>query len=236
MVSVERLQPQALSFGVAAWAAWLPGREAMVSGGSAVVGEALPASLRRRVTPIGRKAMEAAWALLAKRSDDPVIVLASRHGEYSRTFGLLASLAETGEVSPAEFSLSVHHGLAGLLSIATGNRSAHTALAAGGDSFGYGCLEAASCLADGADSVLLTYFDEDLPAIYAPISDGAGTGGAVAALMVPNAAETISVAIAPTSQPGGDDLAGRFCDLLMGNAPDANGVGERMEWRWRRVA
>jgi len=34
-------------------------------------------------------------------------------------------------VSPAEFTLSVHHALVGLLSIAQSNRRGHTALAAG---------------------------------------------------------------------------------------------------------
>ena len=234
MVSASQAQPQSIRFGVGAWAAWLPGRDAMVTNGTLSADTPIPASLRRRVTPIGRKALEAAWAILAGRSDSPRIVLSSRHGEYVRTFGLQVSLAESGELSPAEFSLSVHHGLAGLLSIATGNKSAHTALAGGAESFGYGCLEAATSLAQSPDPVLLIHFDAPLPESYAAISDGAEDSVALALLLAPQG-EKFSVEFSPSLQPGKDSLALKFAELLATSAQDITASGDRMNWRWRRV-
>src|SRR5262249_4684279 len=95
-------------------------------------------------------------------------ILASRHGELGRMIGILRAL-DAGELpSPAEFSMVVHHALAGLLSIGASNTNGHTALAAGLDTFGLGLLEAGSCRAERPDEpVLLLYGDEELPGEYA---------------------------------------------------------------------
>jgi len=70
-------------------------------------------------------------------------------------------------VSPADFTLSVHHALVGLLSIAQGNRNGHIAVAAGPESFGFGFLEAVSCLQERpAEPVIFLYYDEPLPPPY----------------------------------------------------------------------
>lgn len=211
----------------------------MVSGGKVQDNGALPGSLRRRITPMGRKVLEAAWAVLDRDASSSRIVLSSRHGEYTRTFGLLTSLAESGEVSPAEFSLSVHHGLAGLLSIVTGNREGHMAVSAGGESFGYGMLEAAISLDDGVGSVLLLHFDEALPDSHAAISDEE-TGDLALALLLTSEeggeGERISLDLSPTSMPGNDPLALRFSRLLSAGDMEAAGTGERMIWRWKRGA
>jgi hypothetical protein len=232
-----------MGFRLVSWAGWLPGAEGLASGGAVRPGAALPSSLRRRVTPIGRKALEAAWLVLAGRSEDeepPRIVLSSRHGEYGRTMGLLDSLAESGEVSPAEFSLAVHHGLAGLLSIAAGNRAGHSAVAGGGESFGYGWLEAAASLADGGGRVLLIHFDEPLPEPYAPVGGDRDPSVALALLLASDRDEAegdrLSLAFAPSDPPGDESPAVSFARLLDGQAAEAVCVGERLTWRWCRVA
>ena len=234
MVDRSRKAPQSLSVRLVAWAAWLPGHERLIAGGAASGPAALPPALRRRVTPIGRKLLEAAWAVRPGDGEPPCIVLSSRHGEYGRTFDLLSGLAADGEVSPAEFSLSVHHGLAGLLSIATGNTAGHCAVAGGGESFGYGFVEAAARLAEGAPSVLLMHFDEALPAICDPVADPAGPPVALALLLAPGAG--IALDLSPAPGPGDDPLALRFTALLTTDATDAFGTGARMNWRWRRAA
>jgi len=228
-------------FRLACWAAWLPGRESLVCGGTLCPGPALPSSLRRRVTPIGRKALDVAWTLVAGQTgSQPKIVLSSRHGEYTRTFDVLTALAETGEVSPAAFSLSVHHALAGLLSIAADNRAGHTAIAAGGESFGYGCLEAATSLAEGAGRVLLLHFDEALPEAYREIGGAAEDSLALALLLAPEdedgAGERIALSFAPSAPPGADSLALCFARLLDGGVTETHATGERLSWRWSRAA
>ncbi|WP_170959110.1 beta-ketoacyl synthase chain length factor [Magnetospirillum sp. 15-1] len=235
-----RVASQSVAFGLQAWAGWLPGRDVLAAGGDIRAGgPPLPASLRRRITPVGRKALEAAWTVLAGRPGaEPLIVLSSRHGEYARTLGLLDSLAASGEVSPAEFSLAVHHGLAGLLSIASGNHAGHTAVAAGGESFCCALLEAAAALGDGTPSVLLMHFDESLPPQYAPVGGGEEPAVALALLLSPagDAPGTFVMEFAPAGVSGRDCPAVAFARLLEGEAAESSACGERMIWRWRHAA
>jgi hypothetical protein len=197
----------------------------MASGGAIHPATPLPASLRRRITPIGRKVLEAAWAVMAGRPGlEPRIVLSSRHGEYARTLGLLTSLAESGEVSPAEFSLAVHHGLAGLLSIATGNHAGHTAISAGEDSFGAALCEAAACLADGDGHILLMHFDEALPDSYDAVGGGPEPDLALALLL--SAGERGEPAGWPAERPGMQTAAGVLLGLLNGGIHRALAAGD----------
>lgn len=211
-----------------------------VGGMAPPIRPALPALLRRRVSPLGRKALEAAWAILPADCQ-PRLILASRHGEYARTFELLTSLGETGEVSPAEFSLAVHHALAGLLSIATGNRQGHSGVAAGADSFGYGLLEAACFVVEQAVPALLFYFDEALPAIYAPVSDDDGPAFpplALAVLLVPQswpAARVIHMRLEDGGGPQGQSLAHSFLSVLE-QGEETVAQGGRHSWRWSHAA
>src|SRR5262245_47861774 len=122
-----------LAFSVRDWFAWAPGREtrrawrdwavttsAEPSENDLATMQTLPMMLRRRATAIGQKAIGA--ALACQDVGAARYVISSRHGEYARTTAIFTSLAERTAPSPAEFSMSVHHGLAGLLSIHTGNR------------------------------------------------------------------------------------------------------------------
>jgi len=241
MAVAARTESQAPGFRLEDWAAWLPGKHSLARKSGRDPGPALPSALRRRVTPIGRQALEAAWCLLAGTSGAvPKIVLSSRHGEYSRTLGLLTGLAASGEVSPAAFSLSVHHALAGLLSIAADNRAGHTAVAAGRESFGYGCLEAATSLAEGADRVLLLHFDEALPDSYEGVGGGAEDSLALALLLAPEkddgAGERIVLGLAPSAPPGTESLAHCVAALLESGGGETRAAGERLTWTWQHVA
>jgi Beta-ketoacyl synthase, N-terminal domain len=221
-------------FNVAGWAAWT--RDAASSSGPVRVSgrsTALPSGLRRRVGAVGRKALETAWAILPEGAA-PRLVLSSRHGEYQRTYGLLQSLAAEGTVSPAEFSLSVHHALIGLLSIATANRVGHTAVAAGVESFAYGLLEAAvSVLQDNAP-VLLIHFDEPLPGCYAAVSGPDDPALALAIMLTPGG-EGEPVTVARVKDGGADfrdGIAQGFLDFLV----SGESAYQSGQWRWRRAA
>ncbi len=199
--------------------------------------QALPGSIRRRVTPLGRRALAAAWSLAPEQSTR--FIFSSRHGEYSRTFSMLQTLAREDTVSPADFSMSVHHALAGAMSIAMRNRQGHTALAAGPDTFGYGLMEAAACLSERPSApVLLVHYDEPLPDAYGGFADGdAGTVLALS-LQSPRGAGDIEVKATPgvVEAPGqSEDLAAAFLAFLCSSEPEAACRGDRMMWRWRRV-
>jgi hypothetical protein len=106
-----------------------------------------------------------AWPC-AEGLDSVQFVFASRHGALHRTVELLAALANGEMLSPTLFSLSVHNSVAGLFSIARGDRAPATAMAAGLDTLGLSILEGASMIAEGAEQVLVTYTDDLVPPPY----------------------------------------------------------------------
>jgi len=201
---------------------------------------ALPLSLRRRATPIGQTLLAGALGFgdMVQRAR---YVLASRHGEFSRARQTLMTLAQEEELSPAEFSMSVHHGLAGLLSIHARNREGHTALAAGTESFACGLLEAAACIAENPQTpVLLLYADEKLPHEFAGL---AGPENALPCVMVlgltaPQMDEgDILLAQQPTSRPEAPtpSAALDFLRFLLSGSRQAVSHGESWDWTWRHA-
>ncbi|MDB5776047.1 MAG: beta-ketoacyl synthase, N-terminal domain protein [Herbaspirillum sp.] len=183
--TVDHSGPQrqtAIRFSVAAHAAWAPGLQteaawrawADADADFAGAGEpplpAMPPMLRRRASPAGKLALQAAYDALGERSDIPAI-FCSRHGECGRAADLLADLAQGLPMSPASFSLSVHNAAAGLFSIARRDHANSLALAAGHSTVEHAAIEACGLLADGAPAVLLVAADGPLPAMYREMAD-----------------------------------------------------------------
>ena len=200
----------------------------------------VPTLLRRRVSPIGQLALRAAFQ--AGGGQQPRFVFCSRHGEFDRTVSLLRSIVAREPVSPADFSLSVHNALAGLLSIATKNPRGHTAIAAGHDSFGYGMLEGALCLASATDEkVLVVYFDAPLPESYAGIGDDSAAPFAVALLLAQGDGGGADIVMSFTPQEGApaslpsDRDAGDIIAFLGAQRPELAIDGHQMSWRWARA-
>src|SRR5215470_1832715 len=239
-------------FAVEAWSAWAPGRETRAdwcvwAGAAGHAADALdapavpiPMLLRRRATPFGQRVMGCAAACgdALRRAR---YVLASRHGEFSRIIGILKAL-DAGELpSPAEFSMVVHHALTGLLSIGTGNTRGHTALAAGLDSFGFGLMEAVSCLAERPhEPVLVLYGDQAMPGEYSAFADDdLGLPVVVAlALRAPQAGDDVIVFEAsPRAELGTPSCcaAATCLRFLITAAPTGAAGGCRMDWRWSRA-
>ncbi|HEV7165514.1 MAG TPA: beta-ketoacyl synthase chain length factor [Gammaproteobacteria bacterium] len=150
----------------AGWRLWLTGVDA-VAGDFQPDVNFLPAMLRRRLDRHGRMAMHTAWSC-AEGLDSVQFVFASRHGDLGRTLELLTALGNKDMLSPTSFSLSVHNSTAGLFSIARGDRSAATAMAAGADTLGLCMLEGANMIAEGASRVLVCYADDMPPSAYLP--------------------------------------------------------------------
>jgi hypothetical protein len=198
----------------------------------------MPMSLRRRISPLGQAALRSAWGLPdAARSR---IVSASRHGEFGRTLSILDTLAVGETVSPADFTLSVHHALAGLLSIAQGNRKGHVAVAAGPDSFGCGVLEGVAGLQERpSEPVVFLYYDEPLPPPYDRFDRGADQPLAMALSLSSSGAGAglLLRAAAPHRKDSAESSPGlAFLRFLLTEAAEASWPGERQEWQWRRLA
>lgn len=168
---------------IRAWSAWSPQRETQAAwlAWAGAIDKAtsdtdvglpeVPMMLRRRTTALGRKMIGCALAC-GETARTGRYVVASRHGEFSRTLGILRTLVASELPSPAEFSMSVHNSLAGLLSIHSGNIRGHTALAAGLDTFGFGLMEAAP-LSEDAAQVAAVVFGVPVTEIFGSTETGA---------------------------------------------------------------
>lgn len=115
--------------------------------------KAVPAGLRRRLSPLGKAAAEALFSLSALQnaeahSSDDAWVFSSRWGDLDASIAQLRSLAEGEDLSPTAFATSVHNGIAGQLSIAAGHTGFITAVAGGDAPFARGFETAAALLED----------------------------------------------------------------------------------------
>jgi len=202
---------------------------------------AVPMMLRRRATRLGQRMIAGALACNeAVRAGR--YVLASRHGEFSRTLRILESLAARELPSPAEFSMSVHNALAGLLSIHFRNMRGHTALAAGLDTFGFGLMEAVTSLAEEPrEPVLLIFGDEPLSGEFVTFgTDDADLPLVIAlALRTPGAGDDgilFDAEPRSSSAPPSTAAALDFLRFLLSGEQAAVSEGVRMKWTWRRAA
>lgn len=160
------------------WSAWMPGIHSAADWKQWAAGQQLPEEgcipdlssippmLRRRLSSLGKMAVSVALPLLTAATSSAATpsVFSSRHGELTRTVGLLNSLAQHEALSPTHFSLSVHNAIGGIMSIARKDPSSITALA--GD-LGSTFLEASAILSEQAcNEVLCVIYDEPVPTPY----------------------------------------------------------------------
>ena len=181
------MDDNAIHLHVKQWYAWAPGVEDVdqwqqwVKGSLAFASEAVPAlpfikpMLRRRLSQLSKMAVKVAFECLNKEGNDFIAdrtVFCSRHGELTRTVGLLEALASGDELSPTGFSLSVHNAASGLYSIARGDTKPSVSIAAGRDTLIEGMREAAMLLAEGEiNTVLVIVADEPLPSYLLQYAD-----------------------------------------------------------------
>lgn len=240
-----------IHFRVADWVVWGPRLEMYadlqrwpdvarhLQGNRANPGTELPSLLRRRISTIGQEVFRAAYAIGELRNTR--FVFCSRYGELDRTLRILQSTCGSEPVSPADFSLSVHNALAGLLSIASKNTAAHTAIAAGADTFACGLLESVTLLNDGSNtSVLMAYFDDALPPPYDELAEAPQSGLALVVLLEPSTgdARDMAISLQPRDHTAKLQSASRHCldfiKFMLSGERDRRSVGERTEWRWHR--
>ena len=151
------------------WRAWTPHREAegdsRLDTSEKPAGTAIPSMLRRRLNLLGRAVCDMLSDL--DPDADSVVLHASRHGDGERTLEMLYSLNEGEPLSPARFGLSVHNAIAGVYSIASGNRRSQQAIAASGGEWAALMAEARGYLADTHSSLVIVFSDQPVPARFA---------------------------------------------------------------------
>ncbi|MDR2215711.1 MAG: beta-ketoacyl synthase chain length factor [Nevskiaceae bacterium] len=124
----------------------------------------MPAGLRRRVSPLGRAALNVLAA--CQNTVSCPVVFASGYGDLGAVAGLFAQLHRDGSVSPMGFSLAVHNAAVGLYSIAREDHAMTTSVAARNDLAESAFFEALGWLASGAASVMVVCCDDPVPSIY----------------------------------------------------------------------
>jgi len=171
-----------LSFSIDSWSAWSSDKDSFTGKVNGVAGDVaetlppchslIPASKRRKMSTLSKTAVSIALDCLNKYkglsnsdvTENPICVFASRHGELVRSTKIIESMLDGEDISPTDFSMSVHSTALGLFSILTENKDFTTSIAGGEDSFVYGLIEACMQLAEKPiRKVLLVYFDEPLP-------------------------------------------------------------------------
>lgn len=147
------------------WQEWSCGQRSPVPGENPSL-DHIPPLLRRRLSPLGKIALAAAWPVLPADASLPSL-FCSRHGELERTVAMLRDLANGESLSPTHFSLSVHNAIGGVYSIARGDSSAITALAVGEEGLSQALLETRLILAEQqAAEALCVIYDAPLPDVY----------------------------------------------------------------------
>lgn len=196
----------------------------------------LPAMQRRRLSPLARSAFAVAWHCLSPGEEVPLLC-SSADGEMQRTVALLGALAEEEPLSPTSFSLSVHNAIAGQMSIALGNQAAVLAIAPGDEGLAAAMVEACGLLAEGAEQVVVVWYDEPLPEPYAAFGHHEPEAAALAMRLGRGGAGTPlqlerHVADAGRGQPG--PLPQLLAWLVSGQA-EFETTAWAARWLWRRV-
>lgn len=127
--------------------------------------EHIPAMQRRRLSRLAKLALNSAMQTLATQHAD-YIVWVSQYGDEAKTLNILADVLSEQTPSPTQFSTSVHNAISGLYSILCQDATPATSLAG---SWNDGLIEAYAWLKTRPEArqVLLVYYDEALPDIYA---------------------------------------------------------------------
>lgn len=149
------------------WAVWPP-LQADAGQDSARQEEWLagvPKMLKRRLSPLAKIVFCAANQCIDGHTSVPA-VFSSSHGELAKSFAMMEMLAAGEEISPTAFSLSVHNAIAGLFSMAWRNKLQCTVIAPGEEGLAAAFIEALGLLQEGAEQVLLVFYDEPLVGFY----------------------------------------------------------------------
>ena len=124
----------------------------------------IPMMSARRMSKGCRAAVEVATSLMKKHSVDS-LVFSSRHGDLNRSEKIFSNLANNADISPTDFSMSVHNAASAMTSIQQKFHGPVTSIAAGTDSLHSALIEALSLLDAGKKKVLVVDFESSLPEI-----------------------------------------------------------------------
>ncbi len=202
----------------------------------------IPHLKRRRMSNLTKMALSTSELCLRKFSSynshlQPSSVFCSQHGELTRTVNILFKLATGEELSPAEFSLSVHNTALGLYSILNNNKECGTTVAAGGDTLGFGLIEALHRLyREPQRPILITCFDEPLPYPLEQYDFKAKGAYSFSMIIAPftNHGFNISYSKNESKKQSNREQILSLAHYLSSGNKSENITGERFSWEWQR--
>ncbi|WP_325891719.1 beta-ketoacyl synthase chain length factor [Grimontia sp. NTOU-MAR1] len=216
------------------WAKWQQNQCQWPGDAAAPASSAIPAMMRRRMSPLSKIVVQVA-ATLSASEDIVYSVFSSRHGELQRTVQLLQEILAGEPASPTAFSQSVHNTAAGLFTIATKKPIPATSLAGGVDGFHYALLEAFIYLNQHPDKkVLVVDFDAPLPEIYSQFEPY--TNAPYAMGMVLKAGDQVQIQrAAPAPKPKDTTLpqALEFYRQWLNKTSSFEMESARQHWAWQ---
>lgn len=156
-----------LDFIIRQWAVWSPLDDSgSKSDEACAILSAVPKMLKRRLSALAGTVFCAAIQCRPEGNGPLPMVFSSSHGELAKSFAMMEMLEAGEAISPTAFSLSVHNAVAGLFAIACGNQLQSTVLAPGEEGMAPAFLEALGLLQEGAEQVLLVFYDAPVVTFY----------------------------------------------------------------------
>jgi hypothetical protein len=248
-----------LRFAIHGWSAWAPGlstpaawqdwaeQPCLPSGDEQAACVEMAALQRRRLSRLGRAAVQVAWHCQADETGLPMVFV-SRYGDVQRSLAAIEALEASGDMSPTLFASSVHNAIGAMYSIARQLPDNLVCLAAERDGVAAAMVEVAGLLADGADRVLLVCADEPLPPRWSELAEGPSAtyayalrvGGAQAGLptlrlnLTDSMAGGFSSAAAADAEPGLPDDLRVLALLLRSAASSLTQTSGRRRWQLTR--
>ena len=141
----------------------------------------VPPMTRRRMTDLQKIAVGLASRVVPDNTEYQV-VFASRYGEWRQTIKLIEQFHESGEMSPAGFSNSVHNAAVGAFSVLSKNKNSYTSIAAGNRTLESGILSALM----SPKPVLFVFAEEKSPDMYNDFLDAPVNAHGMAFIMNKN--------------------------------------------------
>ena len=235
-----------LTFELLSWGAWSPDFQTIeswqdwqqpntsVSASQATPALShIPAMQRRRFSRLTKMMLTAAHE--CQVASHTRSIFSSRHGELTRTLGLLRDITEQQPLSPMAFSQSVHNTASGIFGIVTHNTAASTSIAAGEQTLPQALIEAYAQLAQDPRPLLMVFGDDPVPPVYSEFTHEAELPIALGLYLAPansdvNARVTLSVSDRPISGQNLDNIS--FSQLIHHIATGKNIQGCLCHWYW----
>lgn len=196
----------------------------------------MPVLLRRRAGFADSLALRVAFDCVGPNDPMPA-VFCSRFGEVHRSVEMLEALTKGEPLSPMTFGFSVHNTASALYSIARGDTSATSSVAAGHDTFPQGVLDACGLLAEGAPRVLLVAYDDSLPEAFGLFADEGDRPAALGLVLEPAGRSFYSLELTrcdPPERPRTEPAVLSLTRFLEEGDRELSLASGARRWTWRR--